>query len=80
MQGVLYIIIALCSMIVGVIIGYIYRGSKKQATDGKLRRFVDPDDGPYLFLELKPESEPMTLMNKKYAIFEVDQSDIVSHN
>lgn len=80
MQGIWYVVVALCCLIVGTVFGIIFEKSKKPATDGKLRRFVDPDDGPFLFLELKPESEPMALMNKKYATFEVDPGDLISHD
>lgn len=80
MQHPAYIFLVLTVALIGVVIGYIIRDKQKPATDGKLRQFVDPDDGPYLFLELKPDSDPTILMNKKYAIFEVDCSDLISHD
>ena len=37
----------------------------------------DPDDGPYLFLELKKPVE--TVSSKKYVIFKVMNKDFISH-
>jgi hypothetical protein len=39
----------------------------------------DPDDGPYLFLELSSESTPDILKLKKYVTFEVKAKDYISH-
>lgn len=73
------ILIVIACLIAGFIAGYVSQGRKKQVTDGKLKCQRDPDDGLYLFLELEQGSDPMQLLNKKYAIFEVDPKDIVSH-
>lgn len=68
------------TILVGVIVGYIIRDNKKQVTDGILKCQRDPDDGLYLFVEFKKDTDPMNLLNKKYAIFTVDPNDIVSHD
>lgn len=73
------ILIAIACLIAGFIAGYATRECKKQGVDGKLKCQRDPDDGLYLFLELEQGSDPMRLLNKKYAIFEVDPKDIISH-
>lgn len=80
MQGVLYIVIALCTLVVGLIIGIFLERSKKPATDGVLKYSVDPDDGIYLFLEFPDENGPSLLLHKKHATFNVDTSDIISHD
>ena len=79
MSAIEILLIAIACLIAGIIAGYVARGFKKQGTDGKLKCQRDPDDGLYLFLELKEGSDPMQLLNKKYTIFEVDPKDIVSH-
>lgn len=79
MQVVWCIVIALCSFVVGVIARYIYERSKKQATDGKLIWSIDPDDGPYFFLEFEKSYEPIRIIKQKYVVFEVAQNDIISH-
>ena len=68
------------AILVGIIVGYIIRDNKKQVTDGVLKCHNDPDDGLYLFVEFKKDTDPMALLNKKYAVFKVDPKDIISHD
>lgn len=39
----------------------------------------DPDDGPYLFLELSSDSTPSVLKLKKYVTLKVRVEDYISH-
>lgn len=39
----------------------------------------DPDEPPYLFLELKKESNPNNFKNKKYVTFDVNAKNYISH-
>lgn len=75
-----FFLLVFFSVFLGAVFGYLYRKSKAPITDGTLKRHVDPDDGTYLFVEFKKETDPMAIMTKKYAIFEVDPSDIISHD
>jgi hypothetical protein len=68
------------SVFLGAAIGYLYRKFKAPISDGTLKRHVDPEDGTYLFVEFNKETDPVEIMNKKYAIFKVDPNDIISHN
>lgn len=38
----------------------------------------DPEDGPYLFLELSSEAAPNVLKNKKYITLQVKAEDFIS--
>lgn len=75
-----FFLLVFFSVFLGAVFGYIYRKPKDPITDGTLRRYNDPDDGPYLFVEFKKETDPIEIMNKKYAVFEVDNKDMVSHD
>ena len=39
----------------------------------------DPDDGPYLFLELYSPDATTAIMNSKQVIFDVNVKDYISH-
>ena len=75
-----FFLLVFFSVFLGAVFGYIYRKQKAPITVGTLKQHVDPDDGPYLFVEFNKETDPIDVMNKKYAIFEVDNSDIISHD
>ena len=56
------------------IVAYIYFKVRDENTIGVLRIDTesDPYDGPYLFLELDPDSNPSLLKKRKWVILEVD--------
>lgn len=64
-------------VVIGCVIGrFVYRSKPI----GNLRIDTsDPDDGPYLFLELSSESTPNLLKLKKYVTLEVKAENYVSH-
>jgi uncharacterized membrane protein YpjA len=74
-----FFLLVFFSVFLGAVFGYIYHKRKAPITDGTLKQHNDPDDGTYLFVEFKKETDPLMIMNKKYAIFEVDTNDIISH-
>lgn len=39
----------------------------------------DPDDGPYLFLEFRPDQNPEVIMRKAYVTMKVEVKNYVSH-
>lgn len=68
-------------VVLGVVIGWIIgRFTYKTKPIGNLRiDSSDPDDGPYLFLELSSKSTPNLLKLKKYVTLEVKVENYVSH-
>jgi hypothetical protein len=64
--------------VLGLIIGLIAHGkSSSDEPVGSLRIDTsDPDEGPYLFLELK--NDPEEVMNKKYITLKVDIKNYIS--
>lgn len=70
-------LIAICS-VVSFILGYILaKLYKKEKPVGTLRiDQSDPEDGPYLFLELS--TDPRALMAKKTVIFDVNTESYIT--
>ena len=68
------------AFLVGVLIGTIlYAISIKTASVGTLRiDQSDPEDSPYLFLELKKNVN--NIASNKYVIMEVKRENYISHN
>lgn len=60
-------------------LGYIMANHQyEQKSIGDLRiDSSDPNDGPYLFLELNEDVS--TLMHRKYAVFKVNLKSYISH-
>lgn len=70
------IIVFLAGVLVGTI---IYAIAIKTASVGTLRiDQSDPEDSPYLFLEL--EKNLSTIVSKKYVIMKVDLKNYISHD
>ena len=70
-----YIIILVAGIILGYSLGVL---AKSEKPVGTLRvDQSDPDDGPYLFLEL--ETDPREVMRRKYVNLKVLVKDYVSH-
>lgn len=71
------IIALLCGALVGFVIAKILSRPKPI---GFLRiDESDPDDGPYLFLELSPDSTPRVIKTKKYVTMAVKVENFISH-
>ena len=68
MNGFEFVVVTVLSILVGVVITLVILRGK---TSGNLRMYNDPEDGPYLFVEL--DAEPTIIMKKKYVIFKVNQ-------
>lgn len=70
-------ILLICvGIIIGISVSMIYSVFK---ISGTLRVDTsDPDDQPYLFLELS--DDPMKVKKKKYVIFKVNSKNYISHN
>lgn len=66
--------------LVGVLVGtIIYAIAVKTASVGTLRiDHSDPEDSPYLFLEL--EKNIATITSKKYVIMKVNLKNYISHD
>lgn len=77
MAGVIWgVFIFLGGVMVGLFIGHV---AKRPNPIGNLRiDNSDPDDGPYIFLELSSESTPNLLKLKKYITLEVKAENYVS--
>jgi hypothetical protein len=75
-----FFLLVFFSVFLGASFGYFYQKFKAPITDGTLKQHVDPEDGTYLFVEFKKETDPMMIMSKKYVVFEVDPDDIISHD
>lgn len=67
------------AFLAGVLIGtIIYAIAVKTASVGTLRiDQSDPDDSPYLFLELKDVN---TIFSKKYVTMKVELKNYISHD
>lgn len=66
-------------LIIVLILSIKLSNLKKQEPIGKLRvDSSDPDDGPYLFLELNQSIEAVKLRDKKRVILEVDDTNFIS--
>lgn len=62
---------------IGVLIGFFGRGFIKPNTIGVLRvDRSDPDDGPYLFLEMK-RTAMNEIQHNKYVMLEVNLKDYI---
>jgi hypothetical protein len=72
---------AIMMFLIGAFTGYlIAQIADRPHPVGNLRiDNSDPDDGPYLFLELSSESTPNLLKLKKYVTLEVKAENYVSH-
>lgn len=68
--GTVMLALGICA---GIVIAHI---NMKPKTTGTLRIYSDPDDGPYLFVELK--SDPMNVMKEKFVTFDVNPEDYIS--
>lgn len=70
-------ILLICiGIIIGILVSIIYSIFK---VSGTLRVDTsDPDDQPYLFLELL--DNPMKVKKKKYVIFKVNPKNYISHD
>ena len=68
------------AFLVGVLIGtIIYAIAVKTASIGTLRiDQSDPDDSPYLFLEIKQGVN--VISSKKYVIMKVERKNYISHD
>ena len=63
-------------LIVGTVFGFIFGATRKQPTSGVLRiDNSDPDDKPYLFVELK--CDPLALKELPYVTFEVNTENYI---
>ena len=72
------IIALLCGVVIGFVITKIVTRPKPV---GFLRiDESDPDDGPYLFLELSLNSPPQVLKQKKYVTMKVKVENFISHD
>lgn len=67
-------------LVIGVFIGIVvFKLAQRSTISGVLRVDTsDPDDQPYLFLELS--ERPLTIKEKKYVTFEVNPQDYIPHN
>lgn len=66
-------------VILGIIIGYnvaMFRIRSKTFGAIRIDR-SDPNDGPYLFLEIK--QHPDALMNERFVMLEVRNENFISH-
>ena len=72
------LIALLLAWLVGLIGGFVvFKTTKKDKPVGTLRIDTsDPDDGPYLFLELA--SDPRTLMGRKTVTLDVNTESYIS--
>lgn len=71
------IIAGIVLFVIGVIVGAIVmRFKMKPKIMGTLRIYSDPDDGPYLFVELS--GDPMNVMKEKFVTFDVNPKDYIS--
>lgn len=73
MEFVLTLVAFIAGLIFGGVIVYVHLRHK---SSGALRMHNDPDDGPYLFLELA--EQPESVMKKKFVTFSVNPRDYVS--
>ena len=63
--------------LIGLGLGWLISAKMKPKSSGTLVVDTsDPDDGPYLFLELS--TRPETIMKLPYATFKVDTSNYIS--
>ena len=70
-------ILAILLLAVSVYALYLRRSLK---TVGTLRiDNSDPEDGPYLFLELAEGSNPNNFKNRAYVTFKVNATNFISH-
>lgn len=70
-----YILILILGMLIGYVVTAIF--TTKYPTVGTLRvDSSDPEDGPYLFLEL--ETDPKLIMSAKYITLKVNPKSYIS--
>ena len=76
------VLIALLSLVVGLVFGVVIgKSSAKETPVGTLRADVsDPDEPPYLFLQLPPTTDPYKLIRKKRVTLDVKIQNFISHN
>ena len=67
---------------IGVVIGYILKTIfSRPKVIGTLRvDHSDPDDGPYMFLELSSEESVKTIRHDDYVTFKVNVENYISQN
>ena len=76
-----YIAIFVVGLIIGVGLTVIISRtiSRKRSIGSLCVDDSDPDDGPYLFLEFKPDQNPEVIMRKAYVTLKVNIKHYVSH-
>ena len=69
-------------IVIGVVIGFIFKTIfSRPKTIGILRvDRSDPEDGPYLFLELSSEEAAKSIKHNDYVTFKVDTTNYISQN
>ena len=72
-----YIVVFLIGLAAGIGITLITR--KEKPVGSLCVDNSDPDDGPYLFLEFRPDQNPEVIMRKSYVTMKVDVKNYVSH-
>lgn len=71
------VVMCMVVFVLGVVCGITVQALRnKPKTKGTLRIYNDPDDGPYLFLELT--SDPNDVMKEKFVTFDVNPRDYIS--
>lgn len=76
-----YIVMILIGLVIGVGLTVIVSRimSRKKSIGSLCVDDSDPDDGPYLFLEFKPDQSPEAIMRKSYVTLKVNIKHYVSH-
>ena len=69
------LILIIPSVILGIILTLVFLKSRSK---GALRMHIDPDDGLYLFVEFKKDTDPLEVMKMKRVLFEVNPKDVLS--
>lgn len=72
-----YIVMVLIGLAIGVGITMIVL--RKKPVGSLCVDNSDPDDGPYLFLEFRPDQNPEVIMRKAYVTMKVEVKNYVSH-
>ena len=74
------VIIVIAAGIVGIVVGtFISKWVLSRKSSGALRVDTsDPDDGPYMFLEIKDQVEVYKIMRKEYVTLRVKFENFIS--
>ena len=75
-MGVLVLGAYAFGVLIGIIIAVV--SSRKNAVGDLRIDHSDPDDNPYLFLELEPGSDPNAIAKKKYITLRVKVENYIS--